>query len=93
MKLRLSRQARADLDRIAAYIGERDPQAAARVQRDLTAALDRLLDHPQAGRPTGRGLRRFAVPRLPYLILYRVDETTPAVAVVTIRHAARRPLT
>lgn len=93
MKLRLSPRARDDLDSIAAYVAERDPQAARRVQQQLTAALNRLLDHPQAGRPTGHGLRRFAVPRLPYLILYRVEEDAAAVAVVTIRHAARRSLT
>ena len=50
-----------------------------------------LSDHPQAGRSIGRGLRRYAVPRLPYLIVYRVDEAAAEVAVITIRHAARRP--
>jgi toxin ParE1/3/4 len=35
-------------------------------------------------------LRRFVVPKLPYLIYYTVDETIDAVIIVTIRHAAQR---
>ncbi|MBX9931811.1 MAG: type II toxin-antitoxin system RelE/ParE family toxin [Methylobacterium sp.] len=90
MKLRLSPRAEADLDSIAAYLAARDPQALQHVQDQLAAALRLLLDHPQAGRHVGRGLRRLSVPRLPYLIVYRVDEAAEAVAVATIRHTARR---
>lgn len=92
MRLRLSARASEDLDSIAAYLAARDPQAARHVEQQLTAALHRLLDHPKAGRPVGRGLRRFAVPRLPYLIYYRVDEVADAIGVATIRHTARRPI-
>ena len=88
MKLRLSSRAEGDLDGIAAYLSVRDPQAARRVQRQLAATLRMLTEHPLAGRDIGRGLRRYAVPRLPYLIVYRID----AVAVATIRHTARRPI-
>ncbi|CAO4156528.1 type II toxin-antitoxin system RelE/ParE family toxin [Methylorubrum thiocyanatum] len=92
MKLRLSARASDDLSSIAAYLAARDPQAAYHVEQQLADALRRLLDHPKAGRPVGSGLRRLAVPRLPYLIYYRVDEAADAVGVVTIRHTARRPL-
>ncbi|ARO54322.1 MAG: type II toxin-antitoxin system RelE/ParE family toxin [Methylorubrum extorquens] len=92
MRLRLSARAAEDLESIAAYLEARDPQAARRVEQQLTAALRRLLDHPKAGRPVGRNLRRFAVPRLPYLIFYRVDEADNVVGVATIRHTARRPI-
>lgn len=92
MKLRLSERAEADLDGIAAYLKPRDPQAAQHVEAQIAAALRLLLDHPQAGRHVGRGVRRFAVPRLPYLIIYRVDERADAVAVATVRHTARRPI-
>lgn len=92
MRLRLSARATDDLESIAAYLESRDPQAARHVEQQITAALRRLLDHPRAGRLVGRGLRRFAVPRLPYLIYYRVDDSADALGVATIRHAARRPI-
>ena len=92
MKRRLSLRARDDLESIAAYLEARDPRAARHVEQQLAAALGRLILHPQAGRSAGRGLRRLAVPRLPYLNFYRVDEADDAVAVATIRHASRRPI-
>ena len=92
MKLRLSQRAKADLDSIAAYLALRDPQAARHVEAQIAAALRLLLDHPQAGRHVGRGVRRLAVPRLPYLIVYRVDEGAGAVVVATIRHTSRQPI-
>ncbi|WP_342151558.1 type II toxin-antitoxin system RelE/ParE family toxin [Methylorubrum sp. SB2] len=92
MKLRLSPRAEDDLDRIAAYLEPRNPQAALLVQAQLAAALRLLTEHPQSGRSIGRGVRRFAVPRQPYLIVYRIDETAGEVAIATIRHAARRPI-
>lgn len=92
MTLRLSARASDDIDSIAAYLAARDPQAAHHVDQQLAAALRRLLDHPKAGRPIGRGLRRLAVPRLPYLIYDRVDEAADAVGIATIRHTARRPI-
>lgn len=92
MKLRLSERAEADLEGIAAYLKLRDPQAARHVEAQIAVTLRLLLDHPQAGRHVGRGVRRLAVPRLPYLIVYRVDERAEAVAVATIRHTSRQPI-
>ncbi|WP_019904572.1 type II toxin-antitoxin system RelE/ParE family toxin [Methylobacterium sp. 77] len=92
MRLLLSRRAAHDLDEIAAYITQTSPQAAENVQARLTDALRTLAEQPHAGRSMGRGLRLFAVPRLPYLIIYRVDTIAGVVAVATIRHGARRPI-
>jgi toxin ParE1/3/4 len=38
------------------------------------------------------GVRAFAVPRLPYLIYYQVDDAADVVTIVTVRHTARRRL-
>ena len=92
MNLRLSQRAAADLDGIATHIAARDPQAAEHVQAQLAEALRLLLEHPWAGRHIGGGLHRYVVPRLPYLIIYRVDARAGAVAVATVRHTARRPI-
>lgn len=50
-----------------------------------------LANVPYAGRSVGHEkLRRFAIPRLPYLVFYLVDEGADTVRIVTIRHSARR---
>ncbi|SFV09378.1 Plasmid stabilization system protein ParE [Methylobacterium sp. 174MFSha1.1] len=90
MKLRLSWRARRDIDAIGRDISAHDPVAAKRVGDAIRSALTMLTVHPQAGRMVGKGLHRFAVPRLPYLIFYKVDVVADAVQIVTIRHAARR---
>ena len=92
MRLLLSLRAATDLDGIAAYIMEASPQAAENVQARIAEVLRMLTEQPYAGHPVGRGLRRFAVPRLPYIVICRVDAAADAVAIATIRHAARRPI-
>ena len=92
MKLRLAPRAEDDLDRIAAYLEARNPQAAQLVQERIAAALQLLTKHPHAGRHIGRGARRFPLPGQSYLILYRINERAGEVAVATIRHTARRSI-
>ena len=88
MKLVLSRQATRRLHEIADYIHERNPSAARRVQRGIRDALALLLTYPEAGRAIEPGVRRFAVPRLPYLIYDRFDEVAGTLQIVPIHHAA-----
>jgi addiction module RelE/StbE family toxin len=77
------------LDLIGAHIAKENPKAAARVVARIVAAVDALAIHPAMGRP-GRltGTREWVVPKLPYLIAYRVTPTT--VDVLTVMHAARQ---
>lgn len=89
MKLRLTLRAEADLNRIAAYIQARNPPAARRVEAELHAAFQLIAAHPWIGHTRARGVRRFALPRYPYLIFYGVDERVGEVRVFTVRHAAR----
>ncbi|ACB79858.1 MULTISPECIES: type II toxin-antitoxin system RelE/ParE family toxin [Methylorubrum] len=90
MKLEISRRAARRLHEIADYIHRENPSAALHVQRTIRAAFALLATYPDAGRVVRPKLRRFVVPRLPYLIYYTVDETIDAVIIVTIRHAAQR---
>jgi toxin ParE1/3/4 len=90
VRLRLTLRAEADLQGIAAYLNARNPQAALRVEGELRAAFALLAAHPGAGPLRGGGVRRFALPRYPYLIFFRVDLKDEAISILTIRHAARR---
>ena len=61
------------LAQLRSYIAHDNPKAADRVAATLLAAVERLAEQPQPGRP-GRvaGTREFVVPRTPYVISYRL---------------------
>jgi addiction module RelE/StbE family toxin len=74
LRLRWTRLAERDLDEIAAYIGQDNPAAAARVILELIDQAENLLPaQPAIGRP-GRvvGPRELVIGALPYVIPYRV---------------------
>lgn len=91
MRLRLTPKALNDLRGIADYIRERNPAASERVKASLQDAMDLLADYPDAGALQRLGVRRYAVPRLPYLIFYRRNDAEQVIDVLTIRHSAREP--
>ncbi len=88
MRLAFARAARRDLDAIIDYIARDNPIAAERVFRAIVAAAQRLVEFPEMGR-TGRlaGTRELGLPRLPYLIVYRV--AADKVTVLAVFHTAR----
>jgi toxin ParE1/3/4 len=92
MKLRYSRQARADLRAIRSYITEKSPIAAERVMARLSEVIGKLVVNPSIGRDADReGLRIFSVRTYPYRIYYEVRRDE--VRIVHIRHTARQEWT
>ena len=90
MRLRWTRLAERDLDEIAAYIGQDNPAAAARVILELIDQAESLLPaHPAIGRP-GRvvGTRELVIGELPYVIPYRVREQD--IEILRVLHTSRR---
>lgn len=86
-------EAISDLDEIARFIGQRNPAAAGRIidriHRVIYATIDRL---PLSGRLNRKNnTREFAVPGLPYLIIYR--PVGDVVDVIAIFHTSRDPAT
>jgi plasmid stabilization system protein ParE len=80
-----------DLERIAAYLVERNPAGAINVLGAIKSSVDTLSFFPQIGRLVDNaGHRRVPVLRYPYLIFYRVagDE----LLILHIRHTSRRPI-
>jgi addiction module RelE/StbE family toxin len=78
----------ADLSEIVEYIAERNPAAATNVAAALHRAAARLGIHPRAGR-RGRvaGTRELVVPRLPFVIAYRMGPDR--IEVVRVIHGRR----
>jgi addiction module RelE/StbE family toxin len=90
LRLRWTRLAERDLDEIAAYIGQDNPAAAARVILELIDQVETLLPaHPAIGRP-GRvvGTRELVIGELPYVIPYRVRGQD--LEILRVLHTSRR---
>ncbi len=78
----------ADLDEISRYISQSDPRWADRVIQRIYNAIFGVLDVlPLAGREDGT--RKFAVPGLPYIIVY--VPLADVIDIVAIFHTSRDP--
>jgi plasmid stabilization system protein ParE len=80
----------AELAEILAYITERSPRGARKVQARIQAVTALLVQYPYCGQLTSEGgLRRIVTPPYPYLIFY--EATTEEVVIIGVRRAAREP--
>ena len=93
-KVRLSQRARDDVEEAYLYIRQDSPDRAKRWRERLLAAIHSLQDFPERhavlfdAAIAGREVRQmtFGV----YLVLYSIE--AEQVNVLTVRHAARRPI-
>jgi plasmid stabilization system protein ParE len=88
LNLRYTPKALAELADILAYIAERSPQGAHKVQARIQAVTNLLLQYPLSGQLTSEsGLRRIVTAPYPYLVFY--EATSEEVIIIGVRHAAR----
>jgi plasmid stabilization system protein ParE len=89
VKLVVSREAAADLDRLHAFLADKDRNAAQRVIGVLVRAIRSLEVFPQRGRPSGGpGVRELLVPfgRSAYLLRYSYLIETDEVVILRVWH-------
>lgn len=84
----LADEAIADLERLAEFLLERLPEAAAETGELIIDALTVLATHPEIGRPADHGLRELVISRgrTGYLALYEYDAIHDVAVVLRIRH-------
>jgi toxin ParE1/3/4 len=89
MEIRWSPEAAADFTAIIQYIRQDNSSAALRVARTIYQTVAQLKVFPNRGRP-GRidGTRELPLPRLPFVIVYRVGES--AIEIARVVHGAQR---
>lgn len=77
-----------DVERLAHFLLESDPEAAAATAEVLISGLSILRDHPLAGRRAEHGLRELVISRgrTGYIALYRYDAASDTALVLTLRH-------
>jgi toxin ParE1/3/4 len=92
VKIRYTRKALVQLDRICSYIEEHNPQAAKRVNARIKNSIARLAVFPYSCRESDRpGIRVLPIVGYPYLVFYSVDDATEEVRILRVRHSARDP--
>ena len=83
-----SQPARGDIAAIYDFIARENPAAAQRVASAIERATDRLAMFPHSGRKGAvETTRELVVPRLPYIVVYRVEPDT--VEIISVFHAAQ----
>jgi toxin ParE1/3/4 len=90
MKLVYDDRALADLKNIFDWIAQDSPAAARLVADRLFSSIELLISFPFMGH-LGRGLDAFewAVPKLPYVVVYEVDQIRDRVIVTAVFHGAQ----
>jgi len=89
MKVRITRPALDDLERIHAYISRDNPAAASRVVTRLIDRAMELAQAPHQGREVDEpNARVIVVPRFRYFIFYTIERDE--IQVTHFRHTSRR---
>jgi plasmid stabilization system protein ParE len=83
-----SRKAFSDLERLADFLMQTAPAAAAETVGLITEAVSVLRRHPYLGRAIDSGLHELVISRghSGYIALYRVERMDDAVLILSIRH-------
>lgn len=89
-EVRLTVQARAQIERLRKFYDDKDEQIGLRAVRTILDALKPSASFPAIGRPVRdhRNLREISIRfgRSGYVALYRHDHGADAVVILTIRH-------
>jgi toxin ParE1/3/4 len=73
VKIVWSDRAQADIAAVYRYLDVRNPVAAQKVMRTISAAASQLEAYPELGRPAPESnCRLLQVPRFPYLLAHRI---------------------
>lgn len=92
MRVRLLPSAYADIDRLQAFLLDKDASAAARVPDLLYEAATSLRTAPRKGRPVRANIRELIVPfgKGAYVLRYIINDKENALLIVRIWHSRER---
>jgi toxin ParE1/3/4 len=90
MKVVFDPRAVEDLEHIHDFIASDSPLNADAVVDRILSSIEKLAEFPSMARAGQvEGTREWVVPRLPYVIVYRVDDALDSVTVIAIFHGAQ----
>lgn len=82
--------ARAEIEDAIAWYFAHDPEIAARLDKDIALAIDRIAKRPDLYRCVYRNLRSCRLMRFPYKIVFRSEDTI--VRIIAFFHTRRDPV-
>jgi addiction module RelE/StbE family toxin len=90
MELVFDDEAISDLESIYSWIAQDSPSTAKKVVQRLFSSAELLISFPFMGH-TGRNPDTFewVVPRLPYIVVYQVDQVSERIVVTAVLHGAQ----
>jgi plasmid stabilization system protein ParE len=80
-----------DLERAFDYYQHEQTGLGVEFVDEFRRGLERILQHPHAWQPLDDIYRRYRLHRFPYGIVYRVDNSTNQIVIVTVMHLSQRP--
>ena len=90
MKIIFAERVSRDLNHIQTWIGHDSPRSAQRVIDAILDHVERLSVFPFLGRTSiVPDLREAVVPRLPYVVVYRLGDAKDELLVIAVYHAAQ----
>lgn len=88
MIIRWTEKAFLSLEQISHHIADDNPEAATRTVQSIYERIEELVTFPNRGRMGRReGTRELVLAPLPYIVVYRVKEST--IEILQIRHGAQ----
>jgi plasmid stabilization system protein ParE len=91
MNVRYTATALLEVNELLAYIAERSPRGAAAVKARIDRTVATLAEFPEMAQRTDEpSVRRVPLGSYPYLIFYAMEREE--IAILHVRHSARRPL-
>ncbi|MGV3579798.1 type II toxin-antitoxin system RelE/ParE family toxin [Brevundimonas sp.] len=82
-------EAEADLEEGVTYIARDNVSAAIVTEERVFDAADGLRDFPNKGRARADGRRELVVAATPFLLVYRIEQTS--VVILRVWHTSRKP--
>ena len=91
VRLRFSLRALRQIGAIHDFIAEENGTAATRTVQTITSTCNRLTDFPEMGRSGAqRGTREWSIPRLHYVVVYKLDVSRDELVIVSVLHTRRK---
>jgi toxin ParE1/3/4 len=90
MKLVFDTRAISDIEDIYRWISSDSPSVAKAVVDRVFHSIERLSSFPQMGRAGSEpGTREWVVPRLPYIVVYELNDLADELVIIAVFHGAQ----
>lgn len=84
-------EAEEEAEKSTLYYTEIAPEYGEHFQTEIGAAIDRIIQAPNAWKPLKKDVRRCPLNRFPFGLIYRVNEGQNEIQIFAVMHVKRKP--